>query len=95
MEKSDYVINGISLEHVRNGYELAVIETMRRLIPDYPEFDNCPICTVDVYALSLSRIPSTYFRTDSDYAKAFKPDETVEEIVRYALYQVISQPKHA
>lgn len=94
MEKSDYVINGISLENVRNGYELAVIETMKKIIPEYPEFDNCPICTEDVYALSLSRIPSTYFRRDSSFAKDFKPNETVEEIVRYALFQVIGQPKH-
>lgn len=94
MDNNDYVINGISLENVRNGYELAVIAIMKKLIPEYPEFDNCPICTEDVYALSLSRIPSTYFRTDSDFAKEFQPDETVEEIVRYALFQVIGQPKH-
>lgn len=95
MANSDYVINGISLESVRNGYELAVIKTIKKLIPEYPEFDNCPICTEDVYALSLSRIPSTYFRVDSDFARDFEPDDTVEEIVRYALFQVIGQPKHS
>ena len=94
MANDDYVINGVSLENVRNGYELAVINMMKKLFPEYPEFDQCPACTEDVYALSLSRIPSTYFRTDSEFAKNFEPDETVEEIVRYALFQVIGQPKH-
>jgi len=95
MENPEYVINGMSLEDVRNGYEVAVIRMMKKLIPEYPEFDNCPICTEDVYALSLSRIPSTYFRRDSPFAKKFQPDDIVEEIVRYALFQVIGQPKHA
>ncbi len=94
MKTNDYVINGVSLENVRNGYEFSVIDMMKKLIPEYSEFDNCPICIEDVYALSLSRIPSTYFRTNSTFFNNFEPNETVEEIVRYAFFQVINQPKH-
>ncbi|MFH2133526.1 MAG: late competence development ComFB family protein [bacterium] len=94
MKDNDYVVNGVSLEGVRNGYEIVVIGLMKKLIPEYPEFDNCPRCIEDVYALSLSRIPSTYFRINSSFSLNDEPDETVEEIVRYALFQVINQPKH-
>ncbi|MBT6501106.1 MAG: late competence development ComFB family protein [Deltaproteobacteria bacterium] len=94
MKNNNYLINGICLENVRNGYELVVIELMKKLIPEYSEFDNCPICIEDVYALSLSRIPATYFRKDSPLSLDANPDENVEEIVRYALFQVMNQPNH-
>ena len=94
MKNNNYLINGICLENVRNGYELVVIELMKKLIPEYSEFDNCPICIEDVYALSLSRIPATYFRTDSPLSLEANPDENVEEIVRYALFQGMNQPNH-
>lgn len=94
MNNIDYIINGVSLENVRNGYELIVIELMKKLIAETPKFDNCPICIEDVYALSLSRIPATYFRSLNPNSLETGMDENVEEIVRYAMFQVISKPKH-
>jgi hypothetical protein len=94
MNNEDYIVNGVSLENVRNGYELLVIRLMKKLIQEFPEFDNCPICIEDVYALSLSRMPATYFHNDSAVALDANPDESIEEIVRYALFQVMGQPKH-
>ncbi len=95
MKKEDYMISGISLEKIRNRFEGVVINLMKELIPQYPEFDNCQICIEDVYALSLSRIPSMYVRNDDlvfDDEKEI--DENIEEIVKYAFFQVISEPKH-
>ncbi len=94
MKNNDYIVNEVSLENVRNGYELLVIRLMKSLIPEYPEFDNCPVCIEDVYALSLSRMPATYFQNESLFSLDANPDESIEEIVRYALFQVMSQPKH-
>jgi len=94
MNNEDYIVNGVSLENVRNGYELLVIQLMKKLIPEFPDFDSCPICIEDVYALSLSRIPATYFNNDSLVSLDANPDENIEEIVRYALFQVMGQPKH-
>ncbi|MCP4756257.1 MAG: late competence development ComFB family protein [Proteobacteria bacterium] len=94
MENEKYVVNGTSLENIRNKYEIIVIEAMKEFIPEFPEFDNCPICIEDVYALSLSRIPSTYISNDNLILNDEKPDESIQEIVKYAIYHVMSQPKH-
>ncbi|NQU65844.1 MAG: late competence development ComFB family protein [SAR324 cluster bacterium] len=94
MNNNDYVVHGVSLENVRNGYELIVIQLIKRLIPEYPKFDKCAICIEDVYALCLSRIPATYFHNESLVSLDANPDENIEEIVRYALFQVMSRPKH-
>ncbi len=95
MKKEDYTISGISLEKIRNRYEGVVIKLMKKLIPQYPDFDNCQICIEDVYALSLSRIPSMYVRNEAIVFDDEKEvDENIEEIVKYAFFQVISEPKH-
>jgi len=94
MEEADYTVNQISLARVRNLYELVVIRMMQKLIPEFPEFDNCPICIEDVYALSLSRIPATYIRCDSVLDCKDTEEENIREIVRYAIFHVMSQPKH-
>ncbi len=95
MEDKNYRINGISLQNIRNRFEIIVIKLMEKNIPQFPQFDNCPICTEDVYALSLSRIPSVYTK---DGSLVFEDDnlmtENVEEIVKYAIFQVMSKPKH-
>jgi hypothetical protein len=95
MKDDDYTVNNVSLAGVRNLYERVVIDLMRELIPEFPEFDNCPICIEDVYALSMSRIPSTYVHSDNFERVKTDEDDSIREVVRYALYHVISQPKHA
>jgi len=94
MNAEDYIIGGISLGDIRNKYEIIVIRLMKELTPEFPEFDNCPICLEDVYALSLSRIPSTYISNDSLIDKEEEIDDSLREIVRYAIFQVMSKPKH-
>ena len=95
MNKEEYTINGVSLLNIRNRFETIVIRLMKQFIPQFPEFDNCPVCIEDVYALALSRIPSVYMK---DGNQSFKDDklinEGIEEIVKYALFQVMSKPKH-
>ena len=95
MQRDDYLINNVSLYDLRNRYEVIVIRLMKKFIPEFPDFDNCPICVEDVYALALSRIPSVYMKNEH---KIFPDDdlinESIEEIVKYALFQVTSNPKH-
>lgn len=95
MENDDYTINGTSLRDIRNRYEVIVIRLMKKNIHQFPDFDNCPVCLEDVYALALSRIPSIYVK---DGSQVFDDDESmtenVEEIVKYAIFQVMSNPKH-
>jgi len=95
MKSEDYVIGDYSLERIRNRYEVMVINFIKKLTPEFPEFDSCQACLEDVYALSLSRIPCTYVINDSIKFKEDRTDENVEEIVRYAIFQVMSKPRHA
>lgn len=94
MSNKDYYINGFSLEKIRNIYEVKVIKTIKEELNHFPEFDQCRICIEDVYALSLSRMPSTYTQPGSVILKKEISDEDIREIVRYAIFQVIQQPKH-
>ena len=96
MKSEDYIIGDYSLEGIRNRYEVIVINFIKKLTPDFPEFASCQACLEDVYALALSRIPCTYVIKDN---VTFEDDDTtnenVEEIVRYAIFQVMSKPRHA
>lgn len=89
------MVNGVSLETIRNRFEVIVIRLMKRFIPQFPDFHQCPTCIEDVYALALSRIPSVYMK---DSSLVFEDEamirENVEEIVKYAIFQVTSNPKH-
>lgn len=94
MTKEDYTINGVSLFDIRNRFEVIVIQLMKEFIPQFPEFDNCPICIEDVYALSLSRIPSIYMKNAMVFSDEKLIDENIAEIVKYAIFQVMNNPKH-
>jgi len=94
MKTDDYEINGFSLEKIRNTYEVKVIEIMKQELPDFSDFDNCRLCIEDVYALSLSRIPPTYVQSGSVIFRKEISDEDLCEVVRYAIFQVMQQPKH-
>lgn len=91
----NYTVNGHSLAKIRNKFEVIVINYMRELIPKFAGFDNCKICIKDVYALSLSRIPSTYVIDNNSTFDNEMNNENIKEIVSYSLFQVMSKPKHA
>lgn len=94
MKKEDYTINGVSLIEIRNRYEAIVIDLMKKVVNQFPNFDNCPVCVEDVYALALSRIPPVYSKEGFPAASKELNDESIEEIVKYAFFQVASNPKH-
>ncbi|MDH5560406.1 MAG: late competence development ComFB family protein [Deltaproteobacteria bacterium] len=92
--EKDYNISGINLSEIRNYYEVHVIKQMKKLLPEFPDFDQCQLCIEDVYALSLSRIPSVYAQNGSIILHKELTDEDVADIVKYAIYQVIGRPRH-
>jgi len=94
MTKEKYELNGLSLNGVRNIYEIPVIRALEKLIPSYPEFDGCSICVEDVYALVLSRLPATYAHLGSIVLNKEVNNEQIEDMVRFSLLQVIERPKH-
>jgi len=95
MQKEDYEILGFSLERIRNTYEVKVIDVMKEEINNFPEFDRCQLCIEDVYALTLSRMPSTYVQPGSIVFRKEVSDEEVRDVVQYSIIQVMQQPKHS
>ncbi len=94
METEEYLINGFSFQEIRNIYEKKVIKQMRESIEEFSDFDKCRSCLYDVYALSLSRIPATYALSEEVALEDCMADEELKEIVNYAIYQVMQNPKH-
>ncbi|MCP4296303.1 MAG: late competence development ComFB family protein [Proteobacteria bacterium] len=95
MENKDYVINGFSLQSIRNSYETKVVEMMKMEIPENLNFDACQICIEDVYALVLSRIPPTYVIPGGVEYRKEVTETDLKEMVRYAMFQVMQKPKHS
>jgi hypothetical protein len=94
MDEEKYEINGISLFNVRNRNEIKVIQIMKKVLPDYPDFDQCALCFQDVYALTLNQIPAHYIQMGTIILKKVDNDAEIEEIVRASYEAVIKQPKH-
>jgi hypothetical protein len=92
-EKND-LINQFSFDNIRNIYESKVINQMNIAINDFDQFDGCENCLRDVYALALSRIPSTYAISKTRSNIECLPEAEILEIVRYAIYQVMKKPNH-
>ncbi|MDT8445282.1 MAG: late competence development ComFB family protein [bacterium] len=93
-KKEKYEVNGHSLEQVRNICEILVVGSIRKLMPEYPAFDQCSMCIEDVYALSLSRLPATYAHAGSIILNREVSAQDVDDVVRYAILQVSEHPKH-
>ena len=94
MDKSKYIINGHSLLGVHNIHEVPVINALKALIDDYPNFDGCSICIEDAYALALSRLPATYAHAGSIILNKELQQSDIDAVVRYSILQVIEHPKH-
>lgn len=92
--KEKYSINGHSLEAVRNICETMVISSLKKLMSEYPQFDQCTMCIEDAYALALSRLPATYAHAGSIILNREVSQQDVEDVVRYSLLQVAEHPKH-
>ena len=95
MQLEDYIINGFSLDDIRNIYEIRVINQMKLILPEFTEFDGCQNCLRDVYALALSRIPATYALGNVNLSGEELQEDEINGIVKYAIYQVMQHPKHS
>jgi hypothetical protein len=95
MKKQDYDAFGIQLENVRNQNEIRVVKMMRELIPQFPDFDYCPICIQDVYALSLNQVSPKYVQIGTIVLKRELTDEDLRDIVENAVEQVLKNTNHS
>jgi hypothetical protein len=94
MKKEDYEVFGISVENIRNKNESQVIRFMRESIPQFPEFDYCPICIQDVYALSLNQLSPRYIQSGSIVIKKELTEEDFRDIVEDSIEKVLKNKNH-
>jgi len=95
LKKEDYIINGYSLEHIRNRNEVEVIKAMKDVIEEFPDFCGCSLCLEDVYALSLNMLPTKYVQHSSIlFPKDKTPQDEIEYSVSQAVERVMKNPSH-
>ncbi|MBU2645329.1 late competence development ComFB family protein [bacterium] len=94
MEKEDYEVFGVSMANIRNKNEKKVIEFMKKLIPQFPEFDYCTICLQDVYALSLNQLTARYTQSGTIVLKKDLADDDFRDVVESAIETVTKNVKH-
>ena len=92
--KPDYTVSGFSLDHIRNGNELRVIEVLKRVIPETKDFCGCRFCVEDTYAATLSRLPNQYRQSGSIVLMKSPTDDDIVEKIRWAMEKVASNPTH-
>ena len=93
MRKEDEVF-GVTLDNVRNRNEEKVIEYMKELIPQFPEFDYCSLCIQDVYALSLNQLSPRYTQSGTIILKKDLKEDDFRDVVESAIEKVTKKVKH-
>lgn len=94
MKKEKYMVLGVPLDHIRNSNEIRVAKAINEAIEEFPDFDKCSLCIEDVYALTLSRLPPCYVQPGSIVLHQTVESSEIEEMVRYAIRQVMEHPNH-
>lgn len=91
----DYYIDHHGLDEVRNANEILVIDSIKRLRGDFPDFDNCQICIEDVYAASLNQLPPHYKQNTLVIdARETPGKDKIDKVVREAFRKIIKNPRH-
>ncbi len=95
IKEDDYLIDGYSLNHIRNSIEKEVINAIKEVRTRYPEFCNCTICLEDVYGASLNMLPSRYVQQSTFiFPHQRVPADEILGAVEIALQKVIEKPSH-
>ena len=94
MSNEKYIVNGFDLTSIRNLNEERVVSAMKELLPQFSDFDNCQLCTEDVYALSVKQLPPQYIQVGSIVLKKNVADDDLKTIVKVAIQQVVDRPNH-
>ncbi len=95
MKKEDYDVFGIMLNDVRNKNETKIIQFMKELIPQFPDFDYCAICIQDVYALSLNQLTPRYAQAGTIIIRKEYTDNDYLDVIENSIERVLKNKNHA
>lgn len=94
-QDSDYIIRGIPLGNVRNRNEVRVVNALTEMVADKAGFCACRVCTEDVFALALNRLPPHYVQRASILLRnKGVSDREIREAVEAAMEQIGLHPNH-
>ncbi len=90
-----YYIGGYSLINMRNRNEIRVVEAMKEILPDFPEFCGCEICLEDVYGATLNSLKPRYKHHMTIILKdEVVTDEEIDKKVKKFIKKITGNPNH-
>lgn len=87
-------LNGALLHNILNRNEKRVIKEMFEIVPGYPGFDQCPICTEDIYALTMNNITPEYAQDATIVLRNKVLKDTIRSEIYKSLQKIIAKPNH-
>lgn len=94
----NYHVNETNLLDLVNYNEILVIEVMCEIFEKEDVFCQCPVCTEDIYALSMNALPAKYVQNGriENYinSKSYISKEKIKKVVMNAIRKVHKNPCH-
>ena len=94
-KKDRYLLDGCSVEHVRNRNELKAIQILEEVLKEFKDFDHCQLCIEDVYGLTINQLPVRYVQVGGLNLNRGLSDDDIREIARKSIQRVIEKPSHS
>lgn len=91
--EDEYIIRGVSLNHIRNQNEDRVVQIMPDILDEFSDRNFSDMDIEDIFALTLGRIPPRYIQYGSRVNHEEVTDERIEDEVRRAVNVVTNNPR--
>jgi hypothetical protein len=94
-KKGGYILDGCSVEHVRNRSELKAVKILGEVLPEFEDFDHCQLCIEDIYGLTINQLPGRYVQVGGlNLNRDGLTDDEIRDIARDSIRKVIGNPSH-
>jgi len=94
-KKNSYVLDGHSVDHVRNRNETKAIQILNEVLSEFDDFDHCQLCIEDIYGLTINQLPVRYIQVGGLSLKKGISDDEIRRIARDSIQKVIERPSHS
>ena len=94
-KKNSYVLDGHSVDHVRNRNETKAVQILNEVLSEFKDFDHCQLCIEDIYGLTINQLPVRYIQGGGLNLKKGISDDEIRKIARESIQRVIEKPSHS
>lgn len=95
IKKDSYVLDGHSVDHVRNRNEIKAVQILNEVLEEFEEFDHCQLCIEDIYGLTINQLPVRYIQVGGLNLQKGISDDEIRKIARESVQRVIEKPSHS